>query len=51
MVEWGRKYRENDEKSDEDCIEKSFSWPGGKFDRDGKGGQEALGMGYCSINM
>ena len=32
-------------------LKRGFSWPGEKFDRDGKGGREALGMGYCSINM
>ena len=40
--------RETDEEHDEDCAEEGF--PSVKFDRDGKGGREAFGMGYCGGN-
>ena len=51
MVKWGRKNRKTDEKHDEDCVEEGFYLTRGKFGRDGKGGREALGIGYCSITI
>ena len=41
---------EIDEEHNEYCVEESFQLARVKFNRDGKEGREALGMGYCSIN-
>ena len=43
--------RETDEKHAEDCGEEGLQLAGVKFDRDGEGGREALGLGNCSINI
>ena len=43
--------RETNEEHDEDCVEEGFNLARVKFDRDGEGGREALGMGNCSINV
>ena len=43
--------RETNEEHDEYCVEKGFNLARVKFDRDGEGGREALGMGNCSINV
>ena len=43
--------RETDEEYDEDCVEEWFQLDRVKLDRDLKGGREALGVGYCSINI
>ena len=42
---------ETDEENDEDCVEKGFQLAKVKFDRDGEGGREALGMWNRSINI
>ena len=44
------KNRETDEKDDEDCVDEGLHLARVKLDRDGKGGREALVMGYCSSN-
>ena len=41
----------SDEKHDEDCVKEVFQLAMVKFDRDGEGGREALGVGKCSINI
>ena len=43
--------RENDEEHDEECAEEGFQLTRVKFDINGAGGGEALGMGYSSINI
>ena len=43
--------RETDEEHDEDCVVEGFQLAKVKFDRNGKGGREALGMGYCSCHI
>ena len=45
------KNRETDEEHDEDCIQGGFKLASVKFDRDGDGGREALGMSNCSIDI
>ena len=40
-----------DEKHDEDCVKEVFQLAMVKFDRDGKGGREALSVVNCSINI
>ena len=42
--------KETDEEHDEDCVEEGFNIARMKFDRDGKGDREAVGMGYCTSN-
>ena len=44
------KNKETDEEHDEDCIDEGFQLARVKFDKDGKGGRDALVMGYCSSN-
>ena len=41
------KHRENNEEHDENCFDKGFQLARVKFERDGRGGREALAMGYC----
>ena len=36
--------RETDEEHDEDCVEEGFQLGNVKFNRDGEGSREALGM-------
>ena len=43
--------RETNKEYDENCVEEGFQLDRVKFDRDRKGGREALGVGYCSINI
>ena len=43
--------RETDEEYEEDCVEEGCQLARVKFDRDGEGGREALGMGNCCINI
>ena len=43
--------RETTEEHNEDCVEEGFNLARVKFDRDGEGDREALGMGNCSINV
>ena len=43
--------REANEKHDEYCFQERFQLASKKFNRDGKGGGEALGMVYCSSNI
>ena len=40
--------RETNEEYDDYCFEEGFHLTRVKFDRDGKGDREAVGMGYCS---
>ena len=42
---------ETDEEHDEDCAEEGFQLARVKFDRDGEGGREGLGMENCIINI
>ena len=52
MVKWSRKKnRETDGEHDKDCVEKEFQLTKGEFDRDGEEDREAVGTGYCSINI
>ena len=44
------KNKETDEEHDENCIDEGFQLARVKSDRDGKGGRDALVMGYCSSN-
>ena len=43
--------RETDEEHDEDCVKEGFQLARVRFDREGEGGREALGMRNCSINI
>ena len=43
--------RKTDEEHDEGCVEEWYLLARVKFDRDGEGGREALGMENCSINI
>ena len=43
--------RETNEEYDEDYVKEWFQLTRAKFDRDGEGGKEALGMRNCSINL
>ena len=45
-----RENNEEHEEPDEDCVQKGLQLARVKFDRDDKGGREALGMGNPSIN-
>ena len=45
------KNRETDEEHDEDCVDEGLQLARVKFDRDGKGGRQALVIGYCSSNI
>ena len=45
-----RENSEEHEEPDEDCVQKGLQLARIKFDRDDKGGREALGMGNPSIN-
>ena len=42
--------KETDKAHDEYCDEEGFQLAIEKFNRDGREGREALGMGYCSID-
>ena len=44
------KNKETHQEHDEDCVEEGFQLARVKFERDGKGEREVLGMGYCSSN-
>ena len=44
------KNRETDDEHDEHCVEEGFQLAREKFDRDGKGDRESVGMSYCSVN-
>ena len=46
-----RQSRKTDEEHEEHCAEKRFQLAKVKFDREGENDREALGMGYCSINI
>ena len=43
------KNRKTDEEYDDDCVEKEFQLVKEKFDKDGEGSREAVGMGCYSI--
>ena len=43
--------KETNEEYDKDWVEEWFQLARVKFDRDGEGGREAIGMGNCSINI
>ena len=43
--------RETKEEHDEVCVEETLQLARLKFDIDGEGDKEALGMVYCSINI
>ena len=43
--------RETDEEHDENGVEEGFLLARVKYDRDGEGGREALGVENCSINI
>ena len=49
-VEGGKKNRETDEEHDENCVDEGFELARANFDSDGKGGEEALVIAYCSSN-
>ena len=42
---------ETDEEHDEEGVKEGFQLARVKFDRDGDGVKEALGMGSCCINI
>ena len=46
-----RQSRKTDKEHEEHCAEKRFQLAKVKFDREGENDREALGMGYCSINI
>ena len=48
-LNWVGQIRETNEEHDENCVEGGFQLTRVKFDRDGEGGREAVGMGNCSI--
>ena len=48
-LNWVGQIRETNEEHDENCVVDGFQLTRVKFDRDGEGGREALGMGNCSI--
>ena len=50
-LNWVGQNRETDEEHDEHCVEEGFQLARVKFDRDGVGGREALGLGNRSINI
>ena len=43
--------RETGKEHDDDSVEEGFQLARVKFDRDGGGGREILGVGCCSINI
>ena len=43
--------RKTNEEHDEDCAEEGFQLARVKFNRDGEGGREGLGMGNCNNNI
>ena len=45
------KNRETDDEHNEDCVDEGLQLARVKFDRDGKGGRQALVIGYCSSNI
>ena len=52
VVEWFRiPNKETNEKFDKDLVEEGFHFASVKFDGDGEGGREAIGMGKSSINI
>ena len=49
---WSNEVEKNsktDEEYDDDCVEKEFQLVREKFDKDGEGSREAVGMGCYSI--
>ena len=48
-LNWVGQIRETNEERDENYVVDGFHLTRVKFDRDGEGGREALGMGNCSI--
>ena len=42
-----RQNRETNEEHDQDCVKEGFQLVRVKFDKDGEGDREALGMGNC----
>ena len=50
-LNWLGQNKETDEEHDEDCVEGWFWQARVKFDRDGEGSREALGLGHHSINI
>ena len=54
LCAWSHRVRQSgktDEEHEEHCAEKRFQLAKVKFDREGENDREALGMGYCSINI
>ena len=43
--------RKTDEEHDEYCFQEGFQLASVRFNRDRKGGREALRMRHCSINI
>ena len=43
--------QETDEEHNEDCLKEGFPLVRVKFDRDGEGDREALGMTNCCMNI
>ena len=43
--------KETDEENDDDWVEEEFQLARVKFDRDGKGNRQALGVENCSIHI
>ena len=48
---WVAKNRKTNEEHDQDCIEEGFQLTRVQFYRDVEEKREALGTGYCSINI
>ena len=48
-LNWVGQIRETNEERDENYVEGGFQLTRVKFDRDGEGDREALGMGNCRI--
>ena len=52
MVEWCTiPNKETNEKSDKDLVKEGFHLARVKFDGDGEGGRETIGMGNSNINI
>ena len=47
---WVGQNTEIDKEHDKDCVEEELQLARVKFERDGKGNRQALGIGYCGIN-
>ena len=50
LNEVGKK-RKTDEEQDDDSVEEGFQLVREKFNKDGKEGREAVGVGCCSTNI